>query len=182
MAAGNEVDKPELQWVRQDFGIGWEKFELRSFGKPVGILNCSYGLTESAQAEAQGRAWKIEPDGILRNLLRIMRQSDGDLVATYETRPTNNPVRGILRFGDGHELLWLKERSTRDSWKLTTQHGTPVVHFAERVQQGSVAALDAGSESQSDLSLLMMLGFYLRRLSTEEEQHNAAREERHHRR
>lgn len=169
---------PELRWVRTEVAIGRETFELRVAGKAVGTVRCHGLLVAGGEAETDDGCWTFKPDGILRSRLKISRAASNDAVATYEGRALRGALRGILRFAGGRQLHWLKERGWGQSWCFATEHGESIVRFQDRAERGVVSELGDAAASEPELTLLLVLGFYLRRLSLEDDRAETKREER----
>lgn len=182
MVAAYEVDESELLWDRTEFGIGQEIYELRTADGVIGVLCFRGSLVVSAEAETDDGRWTFQPEGLHRSRLKIRDQKSDAVVATYEGRSIRSLVRGVLRFSDGRELQWLKERSRGGIWSFTNERSEQLVRFRERVEQRSVTELVDGCETEPELLLVLMLGFYLRRLGIEEEKAEAKRQERRRRR
>jgi hypothetical protein len=178
MMAVQQLQETQLQWVRTGFGVGQETYELRADDAVLGAVRCRGVIISSAEAEAGDDHWTFEFNGILRNRLYVLRQTASRPVATYEASVVRGPLRGTVRLADGRRLYWLKERHWGLIWALTTDEGKPIAHFRQRVEQGAVVELAEAAQSEPELPLLLMLGFYLRRICIENEQAEAKREAR----
>lgn len=182
MAGAYEVDESELRWDRTEFGIGEEIYELRTIDGVIGVLQLRGSLVVRAEVETDDGSWTFQPDGLLRSRLKIRDQKSDAVVATYEGRSARSLVRGVLSFSDGRQLQWLKERSRGGIWAFSNDRSQQLVRFRERGEQRSVTELVDGCETEPELLLVLMLGFYLRRLGMEEDKAEAKRQERRRRR
>jgi len=154
-----ELTKPidrDLTWV-QPRALRAE-YQLIADGKALASLRWKKAFGSLATAEAADGRWTFKRVGFLRPRVTVRAEGSVADVAVLE------PGTGVLQFSDGHRYHWVNTSSWGGEWAFASEDGTVLVRFlfpmASLRMRGRVQ-VEPEARTQQDLSLLLLLGWYL---------------------
>ena len=151
------VDRAAFRWLR-DTG-GKEAFQLLSGDDEVTRLEWTTAYGSRATAETSSGVWTVKRNGFLSPHVTL-RDSVGKDLARLDVHFTSS--RLILPQGATYTLR--RRGILIPAWSIGDAVGRPLMHI-EAVSQhgrltGGVVAVEAPARSNSDLLILLLVGWY----------------------
>ncbi len=148
-----------------DQGLTWvqpralrAEYQLIADGKALSSLRWKRAFGSLAKAEAADGRWTFKRVGFLRPRVTVRAEGSVAGVAMLD------PGTGVLQFSDRHRYHWVNTSSRRGEWAFASEDGTVLVRFlfpmASLRMKGTVQ-VEPAAGTQQDLSLLLLLGWYL---------------------
>lgn len=148
-------------------------FELRDADRSYATLERRKVFGSLAAAETSTGRFTFKRIGFLRTRVTIRREGAEDNFAVFEPRWTGE---GRLSFADGRELQWEREGLWRATWRFDDARGVTLFWIRTIGFTGSrgVTTLAPGFSRAADAALLIVFGWYLIQLMTQDTAASAA--------
>ena len=149
-------------------------YELRSGEEILGDLRWNTQSGSLAEAEAGDGHWTFKRTGFFHPQITIRTQQSDSNIAAFIP---NWNAEGALEFCDGKCYQWKGTGFWRSQWAFTSSRGEHLVDFEPHSsflkQTAAVKVTPAGFQIP-ELSLLVLLGWYLLILRAEDDAASAA--------
>lgn len=154
----------ELTWTEPE--QAGAPFVIRSEGREVGSLQFDRGHTGHAVGEIQGRKWILEGSKGLNPRVTVREEGSAEASAVYTQSWTG---RGTVTFADGTEYCWNASHVWGTTWcfRRGGQQASLCVSEQTPRKTGAQVRMCAGAASLPEMPVLLLLGWYLRRLAIE---------------
>ena len=143
-------------------------FELRAGEEVVGTLRWSSSFGSLADAAAADGHWTFKRVGFFNPRITVrLHGSDTDL-AVFGRQWMGG---GVLEFSSGQRLLWGSSGFWRSRWSFSSASGERLVEFEpcdSLLKRSTAAKVTPAGLAVTELSLLVLLGWYLKLLESDD--------------
>ena len=160
------VETGHLKSIRESgSGMLWKqsnsRYEFELVAGDESIANLNFIQSESgilANAECSEGKWTFERQGLLHPYVAI-----GDSSETGLRMGLNLAGQGLLNLPDGSSYTWESSNFMHSRWAFFDSEGRKLVEFIPQgklLKTGAMVHVERSAD-QKDLSLLILLGWYL---------------------
>lgn len=153
------VDRQKLIWKQKRFGV--HDFELRSGNDLVGAMYWTKWFSDLAVAETAEGSWELDRPGFFRDRVVVCRRQTGKQIGLFDKGWFGE---GTLSLRGGRSMQWFRAKAFCNHWALSNEDDEVVLEIREGMRwfkHEADVVLHPGAERESDLSLLIMIGWYL---------------------
>jgi hypothetical protein len=153
-----ETNTETLNWVQPSV-LGFE-YHLQSGTDLLAILKWQKSWGSLASAESADGKWTFKRQGFFHTSVTIRPVGSDSNIAIFHPNWIGN---GILVFPDGQIFKWNKLNFWHNEWAFTSD-GKILVHFKPKFKLTKLETqveIDKDSLNKKELSLLVILGWYL---------------------
>jgi len=159
MKSIHEVDRLDLRWAPSNALPN--AYELRSDSDILGTLTWQKAYGTIAKAESSDGCWTFKRTGFFSPKVTV-REVGSDTDIAVMTGSLAGP--DTLRLRDGCTFRWVATNFWETACAFTDTNGTKLVQFKpgpELLKQTAFVEISASANELPELSLLMLLGWYL---------------------
>jgi hypothetical protein len=167
-----EITSDTLTWVQPH--ARERLFELRSGEGVVGSLRWVNRFGSLADAVAASGHWTFKRIGFFRPQITVREQGSEANLATFTPQWAGD---GILQFSTDQCFRWTGKGFWRSRWSFTNVAGEPLVYFEPcdtLLKKSAAVKVAAEGLRVAELSLLILMGWYLMLLKSEDDAASAA--------
>lgn len=157
-----EVTGSDLVWVQQK----GQNFELRSGDEAVATLK--WQGSSSAVGEAADEQWTFNREGFFRQRVTVHVPGSETNIALFH--PGFWRSGGTLDLGPGRQVNLGSPSFWGTQWEWTDEVKRPLIHFKRRgfLSTDCKVEIEKEAATSPDLPLLVVLGWYLRVLASQD--------------
>jgi hypothetical protein len=149
----------ELRWVHPR--ILKREYEFYAGDELIATLGWPKAFSSQALAEAADGRWIIKREGFFQAKIVICPADEDMTIATIKRGMSG---KGALLFADGRGFKWASTSFWRGEWGWFTDEGMPLLRF----RRGKRVEVEPQAFSLPEISLFVLLGFYLVKVAEEE--------------
>ncbi|HEY2930218.1 MAG TPA: hypothetical protein VGK99_00600 [Acidobacteriota bacterium] len=160
------TNREELTWIQP--AARRREFELRAGDDLVATLKWEKTRGSVARGESAAGAWTFKRAGFLRPLITVRTPGSETEIAVFQP---NWNSQGTLDLGPGGRFRWTRTNFWRSHWAFTRESGNTLIHFRPQfgfLKQAAGISLQEEAISLPDLYLLLILGWYLMILTSDD--------------
>ncbi len=153
------VDLGNLKWKQTRFAV--DDFELRSGKDLVGVMYWTKWFSDLAVARSADGSWHMDRPGFFRDRVVVTEKQAGREVAVFDVDWFGE---GILTLADGRSYQWYRTKAFCNYWALANEDEEVLFEIRQGTRwfkHEADVVLYATAEKEADLSLLILIGWYL---------------------
>jgi hypothetical protein len=155
----DSVDLGKLIWKQKQFGA--HDFELRSDEELVGSMYWTKWFSDRAIAETADGAWELDRPGFFRDRVLVTERQSGIEIAVFDKGWFGE---GTLSLRGGRSMEWHRTKAFCNHWALSNEEDEIILEIREGMRwfkHEADVVLHPGADKESDLPLLILVGWYL---------------------
>ena len=161
MRPQQEMLSPGMKWKK--LGLFRRIYELRGADQRLGSLEWGSAIGSQARGEILDSTWSFRRTGFLKPIVTA-RPAGGGAAAILHCRWSGG---GLLELENGRRYLWKKVSFWGCQWAFLDESGAARVRFRPEGILNSCCSVDLAADQaqDSDIPLLVLLGWYLKVLA-----------------
>ena len=164
MAAASQPGFRELTWVEPE--NEGAPYIIRADGRGIGSLRMDRGDACRAVGELHGRRWILERTNQFYPRVTIHEEGSSEPLAIFTQGLTGG---GVVSFAGGAEYCWNPSHIWSTTWCFRSGGKKASLCVSEQTPQraGARVRMCADAAQLPEMPVLLLLGWYLRRLALE---------------
>lgn len=153
------VDPGNLIWKQKRFGV--HDFELRSGTDLTGVMYWTKWFSDLAVGETAEGTWELDRLGFFRDRVVVSEQKTGVEIAVFEKGWLGE---GTLFLRGRRSMEWFRTKAFCNHWALSNEDDEIILEIREGMRwfkHEADVVLHTSAERESDLPLLILIGWYL---------------------
>jgi hypothetical protein len=166
MKSVKDISNEQLNWIQPK--TTQQLFELRTPSDLCATLNFPKAFGSLAEAESEDGKWTLKRVGFFHTKITIRNVGEENDYAVF--KPNIMATSGILEFANGKKFLWQSSNFWATKFEFKEESGQTVVTIKSGIDDPKLkdwfktharVEIQSDKESSRDISLLILLGWYL---------------------